>query len=83
MFFVLVRDSVCVYQPILFFYVGECECVCVCVCVCLSVGCVLCVSEGVFCVLVRVFVLSVECFLCVSESMSVNCVLCVSVFCVI
>ena len=48
------------YQPILFFYVGECECVCVCVClcVCLSVGCVLCVGEGVFCVLVRVLFVS-------------------------
>ena len=26
--------------------------------------------------------MSVECFLCVSESVSVNCVLCVRVFCV-
>ena len=36
MFFVLVRDSVCVYQPFFFFYVGGCECLCVCVCVCQS-----------------------------------------------
>ena len=50
------RVFVCINQ--FFFYVGECECVCVCVCVCLcvclSVGCVLFVGEGVFCVLVRV-----------------------------
>ena len=31
---------------------------------------------------VRMFWVSVECFMCVSESVSVNCVLCVRVFCV-
>ena len=58
-----------------------------CVCVCLSFRCVL--VRGCFvcwyeCYLsVRVFWVSVECFLCVIESVSVNCVLCVRVFCVI
>ena len=56
MFFVLVRECLCVSTNFFFMSVSMnvCVCVCVCLCVCLSVGCVLFVGEGVFCVLVRV-----------------------------
>ena len=54
MFFVLVRERV-------FVFINQCECVC------LSVGCVLCVGEGVFCVLVRVLFVC-KSVLCVGKS---------------